>query len=351
MFDRSIPMRGFHTTIAAHESIDALIRLIHEGLAPLGYNTLIFEMRYAFRCFPEYATGTITYEDAGRVADACETHGIRLVPLLPCLSHQSNHGGPRGLPYPLFQAHPELLERQNIPTDCDWPDFALHSWCASNDAVYEYIFPMIDEMIEACRAETFHIGMDELFDVSMCPQCKDKAPDALFARSVKMLHDHLAAKGVDTMMWSDRLLDAQRMGYSMWEGDRFGIHPALHRREEVTRDIIQCDWHYEWHSAGYPSVETLMQEGFFTVPSVWRSADNAKHFWLHALEAHYLGNRYGWPGKLGGFLCTNWRALTVDYVDHMLAAIRGEKSPDPDAQGYGVGEVMVQMAEKGKVLK
>jgi len=185
VFDRNTPLRGFHTTIQAHELVDGLIRLIGEGLAPLGINTVILEMRYQYRCFPEYACGTITFDDARRISDACLAHGIRLVPLLPCLSHQSMHSGLRGLPYPLFVAHPELLEVQNVPPDCDWPDFALHSWCASNDDVYDYIFPMIDDMADACRAEAFHIGMDEMFDVAVCDRCQGKAPDALFARSVK----------------------------------------------------------------------------------------------------------------------------------------------------------------------
>ena len=349
MLDRSIPMKGFHTIITAHESVDALIRLIEEGLVPLGYNTLIAEMRYAFRCFPEYATGTLTFEDARRISDVCIAHHIRLIPLLPCFGHQSHTS--RSVPYPLFQAHPELLEVQDVDPSLEWPDFVLHSWCASNDAVYDYIFPMIDELIDACRAEAFHVGLDEIFDIAVCPLCKGKDPAALYARTVKILHDHLAEKGVDTMIWGDRLLDSLKMGYSMWEGDRFGIHPALHRKDEVTRDIIVCDWHYEWHSAGYPSVETLMEEGFFVVPSVWRSAENAKHFWLHALEAKYLGKRYDWSGKLGGFLCTNWSALNAEQVDNMLSAIRKESPKTPDAPGYTIGEVLWEMAEKGSTLR
>jgi hypothetical protein len=340
MFDRTKPMIAFHTTIIEHESIPALLRLIEEGLSPLGFNTLVLEMRYAFRCFPEYATGTITYEDAGLVADACQARGIRLVPLLPCLSHQSVHHAQRGLPYPLFVAHAEFLERQGVDPSTDWPHFALHSWCASDDRVYDYIFPMMDEMAEACRAEAVHCGLDELFDIAVCPRCEGQAPDALFARTVKKLHDHLAEKGLSMMMWGDRLLDAQKMGYSMWEGDRFGVHPALDRKDEVTRDIIICDWHYDWHSAGYPSVETLVREGFFVAPAFFNNTKNAKHFWLHALEAYYLGERYGWPGKLGGLMCTNWRGLDAAQVENMLKGIAGEKVADESAPGYGVGQVM-----------
>lgn len=351
MFDRSVPLVGFHTRINDHEAIDGLLRLIREGLAPVGMNTLILEMHYAFRCFPAYSMGTITYEDARRVADECEKHGIRLVPLLPCLGHQSIHGKQRAIPYPLLQAHPEFLERQGVPPDAEWPDFAMHSWCASDDGIYRYIFPMMDEMAEACRAQAVHVGLDEIFDIALCDKCAGKTPAELYARTVKILHDHLTEKGLDMMIWGDRLLDAKAMGYSMWEADRFDMHPAIHRKDEVTRDIIVCDWHYDWHSAGYPSVETLIREGFFTVPSFFFSVENAKHFWLHALEAHYLGNRYGWPGKLGGLLCTNWRALDDEGVDAMLAGIRGEASPAPDRSEYGVGQVIGQVVPKGKFLR
>lgn len=349
MFDRDVVMVGFHTLINRHESVDALLRFIEEGLAPMEFNTLVLEMRYQFRCFPEYATGTVTFEDARRISDACIKHGIRLVPLLPCLGHQST--GPRTTPYPIFQAYPELLEQPDIPKDADWPDFMGHSWCASNDEVYKYYFPMIDDMADACRADTFHVGLDEVFDIGMCPKCKDKDPAALFARTVKILHDYLTSKGLDMMMWGDRLIDSLASGYSMWEGDRFGMHPAIDRVDEVPRDIIICDWHYEWHSAGYPSVENFIKNGFFVVPSLWRNAENAKHFWLHALEAHYLGKRYGWPGKLGGLLCTNWGMLDDEMVDALLAGMRGDKSFDQQTRGYGVGEVIGQVVPKGKALR
>ena len=341
MFDRSIPFVGFHTILAKHEGVEAMLRLIEEGLAPMGFNTLVLEMRYQFRCFPEYAMGTVTFEDARRISAACHQRGIRVVPLFPCLSHQSVH---RAIPYPLFDAHPELLETPGVPRDAEWPEFALHSWCASNEEIWKYAFPMMDDMIDACEADAFHCGLDELFEVGSCPRCQGTDPALLYARTVRRLYDHLKEKNLDMMIWGDRLLNARECGYSMWEADRFGIYPAFDMEELVPRDIIIHDWHYDLHSHGYPSIEQFMKAGFFVVPSFFHIAANAQHFWLHALEGIYLGKRYGWPGKMGGLLCTNWRAMDDAVADGILAGIRGE------AGASGVGEVIAAVVPKGKYL-
>ncbi len=342
MFDRNVPFVGFHTILAKHEGVDALLRLIEEGLAPMGFNTLVLEARYAFRCFPEYATGTVTCDDLRRIARACHARGIRVVPLLPCLSHQSVR---YAKPYPLFVAHPELLETPDVHVDAEWPDFMLHSWCASNEDVWQYILPMIDDMAEACEADAFHCGMDELFEVAECPRCKGQDPALLYARTVRRLYDHLKEKGLDMMIWGDRLLNAKELGYSMWEADRFGTYPAFDMEELVPRDIIINDWHYDQHSHGYPSIEQFMKAGFFVVPSFFHIAANAQHFWLHALEDIYLGKHFGWPGKLGGLLCTSWTAMDDAVADGILAGIRGE------AGASGVGEVIAAVVPKGKSFR
>jgi len=95
-------------------------------------------------------------------------------------------------------------------------------------------------------------------------------------------------------------------------------------------------------------VETLAKEGFFVVPSFWRDEKNAAHFWLHALEAQYLAQRYGWSGKLGGMLCTNWRSLDDEAVDNMLASIRGEENVQ--GPGADIGRVIREMAPKGQKM-
>jgi hypothetical protein len=324
-FNRDIPFVGFHTRIADHDSVPGLIRLIEEGLAPMGFNTLILEFNpgFRYRCFPEFSNGTLDFDDAVQIREVCRKHNIRPVPLFQCLSHQSNFG-PK--PWPLYEEHPELLETPGIPRDAGWPDFYCHSWCASNDDIYQYVFPMIDELIEAFQPEAFHIGLDEVFEIGEeeCPRCKGKDKAALFARAVKILHDYLTEKGIETMMWGDRLLDAEKLGYQMWEADKFGMYPAFDRKDEVTRDIMICDWHYDLHDHGYPSIGQFMEDGFFTIPSIASDLEQCKHFWGFCLEFKYLARKFKWPGKLGGILCTHWSPLTPQGVEDLLKGIQGQ---------------------------
>ncbi len=321
-FNRSIPFVGFHTRIADHDAVPGLVRLIEEGLAPAGINTLILEFNpgYAYRCYPEFSTGTLNHQDALIIKSICWKYKIRIIPLFQCLSHQSNFNA---RPWPLYQKHPEFLETPDVPAGAAWPDFYCHCWCASNDDLYPYIFDMMDELIDVFEPDAVHIGLDEVFDLGedCCPRCRGKNKAALLARTVKILHDHLTDKGLDTMMWGDRLLNADKLGYHMWEADRFGMYPAFDLKDQITRDIMICDWHYDKHDHGYPSVGQFMENGFFTVPAVAGDLDQAKFFWGFCLEYCYLSRKFKWPGRLGGLLFTHWAPLTLKNSDELLSAI------------------------------
>ncbi len=352
--DTTRPFVGFHTRFADHEAVDSLLRLVDEGLAPMGFNHLMLEFNpgYAYRCFPEFSTGTVTYEDCVRIREHCKEKGITIIPLFQCLSHQADHmsATPSGA-WPLLDSHPEFMETPDVPANATWPQFYTHSWCASNDDIYQYVFPMMDEIAEACGATTVHIGLDEVFDIGEpgCPRCHGKDKAALFARTVKILHDHLTERGIQTMMWGDRLLNAEALGYQMWEADKFGMWPAFDRTDEVTRDIIICDWHYDLHDHGYPSVGQFMQAGFDVIPSFGADEKQAAHFWHYALEYLYLGNKFGWKGHVLGLLCTHWKPLTAEGVDALLAGIRQEHPYDPDQRD--VGRVIAKVVPAGKHMR
>lgn len=345
------PFFGFHTRFANHEDVDGLLRLIDEGLVPQGINAVILEFNpgYSYRCFPEFSNGTVTYEDCERIRDFCRERGVTVFPLFQCLSHQSDHMK-SARPWKLLKAHPEFDETPDVPDDAVWPDFYVHSWCPSNDDVYNYVFPMMDELIEVFQTDVLHIGMDEVFEIAeeCCPRCKGKDRAMLFARTVKIIHDHLAEKGVRTMMWGDRLLNAEKLGYQMWEADKFGMYPAFDRVDEVTRDIVITDWHYDMHSHGYPSVSQFMKAGFDVIPALGSNHEQAMHFVKFAMEDVYMGNKNHWPGTLSGLLFTQWKVLTTANCDELLKGIREGKPTDDPWTCQNVGCTIAEVMKKYK---
>ena len=343
--DRDSRMLAFHTRIHAREAGEPLCRFLEKGLAPLGFNTLILELNpgYTYRCFPEFSTGTLCKEDIRRILQCCREYGIRLLPLFQCLSHQSDYGGK---PWPLYQKHPHLLERPGVPYNAKWPEIYCHSWCCSKKEIYDYIFPMLDEVIEDFETDTVHIGMDEVFDIGEddCPECRGKDKALLFAETVKTIHEHLEQKGVRTLMWGDRLLDASKMHYQMWEADRFGIYKAMEDRERISRQIGITDWHYDRHPHGYPSVDRFLEEGFTVFPSVFMDPEQAGHMLGYMVEAEYIAEKLHYPGKIGGVLCTHWDAFDEERMQHLLKGIRQE-DPDDNNTSYFVGQVLAKVSE------
>jgi hypothetical protein len=118
------------------------------------------------------------------------------------------------------------------------------------------------------------------------------------------------------------------------------MHPAFDRPDQISRDILICDWHYDKHDHGYPSIGQFMQSGFYTIPSVAVDLDQAKFFWGFCLEYAYLAKKYDWPGKLGGLLFTNWQPLTAAGCELMLKGIRQSLPRDTVKQGQKLGAAM-----------
>jgi len=266
-----------------------------DGLAVLGVNTAILEVDYGFRyeSHPELRQGenTITPAGAAEFARLCRKAGMRLFIQFQCLGHQSWAKDT----YPLLTVYPELdLTPGAFPENAG---LYCREWDPTNPKVNTIVFELMDELISAFRPDGIHVGMDEVFLLGseQSPNTKGMNPASLFARVVNEYHEFIVKqRGLEMMMWGDRLIDAKVYTYGDWEASSYGTAPAV---DSIPTDIIIADWHYEMRDT-YPSVPMFLDKGFRVLPTGWKDVKASNALLSNALS---LKNP-----KMLGILFTAW---------------------------------------------
>src|SRR5690349_21514690 len=215
------PIRGLHLMAPAAEDIPLAVRFIKEALPKEGVNVLVleFDYRFQFTRHPEVADPDgLSAENVKTLAAACKDSGVKLIPQINLLGHQSWAKSTGAL----LRAHPDFDETpgkypQNEGIYC-------RSYCPLHPQVHGVVFDLIDELADAAGADAFHVGMDEVFLLGEddCPRCKGKDKAELFAGEVRAVHDHLARSGRAMWMWGDRFLDGVTTGIGKWEASVIG---------------------------------------------------------------------------------------------------------------------------------
>ena len=287
--------RGVHMAVESDSELAVLEGQLPK-LAEVGVNVLVVQVDYHFdfQLHPELrAARFITKAEAREFVEASKKLGIRVIPELDCLGHQSSGV----ITLPLLAKYPQLDE-----TPGQFPNnqgIYCRSWCPQNPGVNKIVFPLIDELVDAFQADAFHVGMDEVFIIAdkNCPRCRGGDPAKLFAKAVNDLHRHIVGKRkLQMLMWGDRLLDAKTMGYDRWESATNGTARAVNL---IPKDIIICDWHYR-QQINYPSVSFLLKKGFRVWPSGWQPLEATKAFSQFSIEQRRKNKR------ILGYLCTTW---------------------------------------------
>ncbi|MEK7404662.1 MAG: family 20 glycosylhydrolase [Acidobacteriota bacterium] len=263
-----LAVRGLHCSAPRADEVEVSARFIREALPKEGVNTLVveFNYRYQFTRRPEVAeANALSKEEVKTLVAACRAAGVRLIPQINCLGHQSW----RQTTHALLRAHPEFDESPG-----QYPNnegIYCRSYCPLHPGVHAVVFDLIDELAEVCEADAFHVGMDEVFLIGedACPRCKGKNKADLFAGEVSRLRDHLAKSKRPLWLWGDRFLDGAVTGIGKWEASVMGTAAALRM---VPTDIVICDWHYE---RAHPTAAWFATEGFQVVYSPWRKPEVA----------------------------------------------------------------------------
>ena len=269
------PVRGLSIAAPSASQVDRFTRFIRDDLAPRAVNTLILRVDYNFQytSHPDLGDrGGLSQSNVQQIAQACRAAGIRVVPQINLLGHQSwaNRTGK------LLQVHPEFDETPwvQMPEKYAWPNpdrLYCKSYCPLHPDVHGVVFTLVDELCDAFDTDAFHAGMDEVFYLGedKCPRCTGKNKAELFAGEVKRIRDHLTAKNRQLWIWSDRLLDGKTTGLGEWEASLNETHGAI---DLIPKDIVLCDWHYE---RAEQTAVYLALNGFPVVTCPWKKQASA----------------------------------------------------------------------------
>ncbi|RPJ86520.1 MAG: glycoside hydrolase [Acidobacteria bacterium] len=269
--DDLMPVRGFCIGAPRAKDVDAFIEFINNELAPRHVNTLVLRVDYNFQfeSHPELrAPDALSKEQVKQLVAACRAKGMRVIPQINLLGHQSWASTLGNLlkVYPDFDETPHV----QMPAKYEWPNadgLYCKSYCPLHPKVHDVVFALMDEICDMFEADAFHAGMDEVFYIGddKCPRCSGRDKAELFAGEVRTLRDHLAQKGRGLWIWGDRLLDGKATGLGIWEASFNNTHRAV---DMIPKDVMICDWHYERpdQTAVY-----FAMKGFNVVTCPWRN--------------------------------------------------------------------------------
>ena len=207
--DELLPVRGLAIEAPKPDGMNDFLKFIEGDLVPAHFNLLILRVdwNFAYETHPELRDeNPLTKEDVKRIVNVCRFRGIRLVPQINLLGHQSwakqTHA--------LLREYPQFDETPSVKTEnyTEWPNpdgLYCKSYCPLHPQVHDVVFDVVDELCDVFETDAFHAGMDEVFYIGMdeCPRCKGRDKAELFAGEVELIRNHLAGKGRQLMIWGD----------------------------------------------------------------------------------------------------------------------------------------------------
>lgn len=318
--------RGLHLMLPPTKQDYVLFkRLIKEVLPAYKCNTLVLDVGYCyeFKSHPEIAQvvrfwdktfDPLTREQAGEIADLCRQNGIRIIPGMNLLSHQSytifkqtpgkGQQVDKELIGGLLKAHPEFDETPNV----ELTPSGLGGWgralCPRHPGVKSVVFDLIDELADAFKSDAFNVGLDEVNHIGMCPRCKGTGREDLFAEWVNALHGHIVKeKKMEMLMWHDQA--------------RPRAFPKT--ADKLPKDIIMLVWLYgpqgingeeKMERYGYRDMTYFLNKGFRVVACPYVPMDATQDL-VHFTSAYRTENAKGvlyttwtYPGWLATYLVT-----------------------------------------------
>jgi len=299
------PVVGLCISAPRSSGVEQFITFMEEELGPGGINTLVLRVdyNYTYKSHPELRNEhPLSRKQVKSLVKAAERQGIRLVPQINLLGHQSWHSKLEKL----LEVYPEFDETPSVqlPENYEWPNedgLYCKSYCPLHPEVHQVVFELVDEIMEVFEADAFHAGMDEVFYLGMdeCPRCAGKDRAVLFADELNLISNHLQERGGELWIWGDRLIDGKTTGMGMWEASENDTHGAI---DMIDKKVVICDWHYE---RADPTAVLFALKGFRVLTCPWRSPDITRTQ-LHMTDVFRANTLEKQRDRYYGFMQTVW---------------------------------------------
>lgn len=304
-----LPIRGLAIASPKPNEVDRFVRFMHEELALRNINTLVLRVdyNYQFESHPELRDEiALSKGDVKKLVAASKQHGIRIIPQINLLGHQSWASETENLltVYPEFDETPHV----KMPEKYVWPNadgLYCKSYCPLHPGVHKVVFAMVDEIVEVFETDAFHAGMDEVFYIGddKCPRCQGLDKAELFAGEVTKIRNHLAQNDRKLWIWGDRLLDGKTTGLGLWEASYNSTHRAI---DLIPKDVVINDWHYE-KPVGTPVYFGM--KGFDVVSCSWRKPEvGVAH--VEDMFQFRKNNPEEMKERFAGVMLTVWSGVT-----------------------------------------
>ncbi|MGH8017475.1 MAG: family 20 glycosylhydrolase [Opitutaceae bacterium] len=318
---KAFPVQALMIMFPPPEALDDFVAFVRRDLPREGVTHLILQIDYGyqFKSRPEMA-GAVSEADVKSVVAACREAGVKLIPLVNCLGHQSW----KQTTHRLLTVYPEFDETPGLYPENE--DIYCRSYCPNHPEVHAVVFDLLKEILDVFEADALHAGLDEVFLIAedACPRCRGADPAEVFAQEVRTLRNFLHAQGARMWMWGDRFIDGRTTGIGKWEASMNNTHRAI---DLVPRDIVICDWHYE---STPPTAAYFALKGFEVVLCSWNrpAVAVAQADQIAGLRGANIGNKIG--SRLLGVMSTSWGAADK-FLSGYAAAKAGDGPADPEA--------------------
>ena len=330
--DELLPVRGLCISAPKKAVLDDFIKFINEELVPKKVNTLVLRVdwNYAYKSHADLQDeNPLTKRDVKKLVKACQAGGIRVIPQINLLGHQSWHSKVYALltKYPQFNETPDVV----MPADgeYEWPNpdglYCL-SYCPLHPEVHDVVFDLVDEIVEVFESDAFHAGMDEVFYLGddKCPRCSGRDKAELFAGEVTKISNHLTQNGKELWIWGDRLIDGKTTGIGVWAASMNNTHRAI---DMIPKDVVINDWHYNRPN---PTAVIFALKGFKVVTCPYRQAETAKAQ-LHMMVGFRENATSETKENYHGMMQTIWTSAG-NFLDYYYG--RKEFDPESDRGNY-----------------